>query len=167
MIDNYEEMNQRLEDEEKPGVLAKIEKTLYDWASTFEGLMIKAERDTFVCIFENKYLPVLEDKKFSILDSIKELELSDKIPVTLSISVSNEGESNYEKYKSAQAGVEIALGRGGDQAVVRKEGKYIFFGGKSQELEKRTKVKARIVSHALEELMEQAKNVMIMGHSNR
>lgn len=122
MIDNYEEMNQRLEDEEKPGVLAKIEKTLYDWASTFEGLMIKAERDTFVCIFENKYLPVLEDKKFSILDSIKELELSDKIPVTLSISVSNEGESNYEKYKSAQAGVEIALGRGGDQAVVRKEG---------------------------------------------
>ncbi len=166
MIDNYEEINQRIEDEEKPGVLAQIEKTLYDWASTFEGLIIKSERDTFVCIFEKKYLPMLEEGKFSILDTIKELELSDKIPITLSISISNEGESNYEKYKSAQTGVDIALGRGGDQAVVRKEGRYTFFGGKTQEVEKRTKVKARIVSHALEELMVQAQNVMIMGHTN-
>ncbi len=166
MIDNYEEMNQRIEDEEKPGVLAQIEKTLYDWAATFEGLIIKSERDTFVCILEEKYLPSLEDNKFIILDTMKELELSDKIPVTLSISISTEGESNYEKYKSAQAGVDIALGRGGDQAVVRKDGKYSFFGGKSQEVEKRTKVKARIVSHALEELMKESKNVMIMGHSN-
>ncbi len=166
MIDNYEEMNQRIEDEEKPGVLAQIEKTLYDWAATFEGLIIKSERDTFVCILEEKYLPSLEENKFIILDTMKELELSDKIPVTLSISISTEGESNYEKYKSAQAGVDIALGRGGDQAVVRKDGKYVFFGGKTQEVEKRTKVKARIVSHALEELMKESKNVMIMGHSN-
>ncbi len=166
MIDNYEEMNQRIEDEEKPGVLAQIEKTLYDWAATFEGLIIKSERDTFVCILEEKYLPSLEENKFIILDTMKELELSDKIPVTLSISISTEGESNYEKYKSAQAGVDIALGRGGDQAVVRKDGKYVFFGGKTQEVEKRTKVKARIVSHALEELMRESKNVMIMGHSN-
>ena len=100
MIDNYDELNQRMEDEEKPGVLAQIEKTLYDWASTFEGLIIKTERDTFICILEKKYLPVLEESKFSILDEIKELELSDKIPVTLSISISLEGESNYEKYKS-------------------------------------------------------------------
>ena len=166
MIDNYEEMNQRIQDEEKPGVLAQIEKTLYDWAATFEGLIIKSERDTFVCIFEQKYLPVLEENKFAILDTMKELELSDKIPVTLSISISIEGESNYEKYKSAQAGVDIALGRGGDQAVIRKDGKYSFFGGKTQEVEKRTKVKARIVSHALEELMKESKNVMIMGHAN-
>ncbi len=166
MIDNYEEMNQRIKDEEKPGVLAKIEKTLYDWAATFEGLIIKSERDTFICIFEEKYLPTLEENKFTILDTIKELELSDKIPVTLSISISVEGESNYEKYKFAQAGVDIALGRGGDQAVIRKDGKYSFFGGKTQEVEKRTKVKARIVSHALEELMKESKNVMIMGHSN-
>ena len=166
MIDNYEEMNQRIQAEEKPEVLAKIEKTLYDWATTFEGLIIKSERDTFICILEKKYLPTLEDNKFVILDTIKELELSDKIPVTLSISISTEGESNYEKYKSAQAGVDIALGRGGDQAVVRKDGKYSFFGGKTQEVEKRTKVKARIVSHALEELMKESKNVMIMGHAN-
>lgn len=166
MIDNYEEVNQRLDDEEKPVLTAKIEKSIYDWASTFQGLVIKAERDTFVCIFEQRYLSQLEERKFKILDDIKELELSDKIQITLSIAVSNEGNSNYEKYKSAQAGLDIALGRGGDQAVVRKEGKYSFFGGRSQEVEKLTKVKARIVSHALEELMEEAQNIMIMGHTN-
>ena len=166
MIDNFEEVNQRIEDEEKPILIAKIEKSIYDWAADFEGLVVKSERDTFICIFEQRYLEELEEKKFNILDIIRELELSDKIEITLSISVSTEGESNYEKYKSAQAGLDIALGRGGDQAVVRKDGKYHFFGGKTQEVEKLTKVKARIVSHALEEIMEEAQNVMIMGHTN-
>ena len=166
MIDNFEELSQRVKDEEKPGLLAQIEKTIYDWASTFEGLVVKSERDTFVCIFENKYLPELEEKKFNILDTIKEIELSSKMQITLSIAISNEGESNYEKYKGAQAGLDIALGRGGDQTVVRTNGKYQFFGGRAQELEKRTKVKARIVSHALEELMKESKNIMIMGHTN-
>ena len=93
-------------------------------------------------------------------------KLSNKVQITLSISISTEGESNYEKYKSAQAGLDIVLGRGGDQTVVRENEKYQFFGGRTQELEKRTKVKARIVSHALEELMQEAKNVMVMGHTN-
>ncbi len=166
MIDNFDEVNQRISDEEKPLLTAQIEKTIYDWATEFKGLVIKSERDTFVCIFEQKYLKELEEKKFNILDTIKELELSDKIQITLSISVSTEGESNYEKYKSAQAGLDIALGRGGDQTIVRENGKYQFFGGRTQEVEKRTKVKARIVSHALQELMQEAKNVMIMGHTN-
>lgn len=166
MIDNFEEVNQRISDEDKPLLTAQIEKTIYDWASEFQGLVVKAERDTFVCIFEQRYLAELEEKKFNILDTIKELELSDKIQITLSISVSTEGQSNYEKYKSAQAGLDIALGRGGDQTVVRENGKYQFFGGRTQELEKRTKVKARIVSHALQELMQEAKNIMIMGHTN-
>ena len=165
MIDNYEELTQRIKDEEKPELLAQIEKTIYEWATTFEGLVVKSERDTFVCVFEQKYLAELEENKFNILDTIKELELSNKMQITLSIAISNEGESNYEKYKSAQAGLDIALGRGGDQTVVRENGKYQFFGGRTQELEKRTKVKARIVSHALEELMKEAKNVMIMGHT--
>ena len=166
MIDNYEELTQRIKDEDKPELLAQIEKTIYEWATTFEGLVVKSERDTFVCVFEQKYLEELEENKFNILDTIKELELSNKMQITLSIAISNEGESNYEKYKSAQAGLDIALGRGGDQTVVRENGKYQFFGGRTQELEKRTKVKARIVSHALEELMKEAKNVMIMGHTN-
>lgn len=166
MVDNFEEVNQRVTDEEKPILMAQIEKSIYNWATTFKGLVIKSERDTFVCVFEKMYLNELEENKFNILDTIKELELSSKIQITLSISIASEGESNYEKYKFAQAGLDIALGRGGDQAVIRKEGKYIFFGGRTQELEKRTKVKARIVSHALEELVEEAKNIMIMGHTN-
>ena len=166
MIDNYEEIMQRIPSEERPGILAQIEKSLYDWASSYEGLIIKSERETFVAIFEQKYLEQLEEKRFNILDTIKEINIPGKIQATLSIAISNEGISNYEKYKSARATIDIALGRGGDQAVVRKKGKYTFFGGRTQEIEKRTKVKARIVSHALEELIEEAENVIIMGHSN-
>jgi len=166
MIDNYDEIMQRLADEDKPVIIAQIEKSLYDWATEFEGFIIKSERDTFVVVLEQKYIAKLEEEKFHILDKIKEISIPGKLQSTLSIAISQEGKSNYEKYKSAQAIIDIALGRGGDQAIIRKEGKYIFFGGRAQELEKRTKVKARIVAHALEELISEAKNVVIMGHTN-
>ena len=166
MIDNYEEIIQRIPDDEKPQLIAKIEKSLYNWASEFEGLILKAERDTFVCLFEKKYIKEIEDRKFDILDTIKELQPSDRMQFTLSIAISNEGINNLEKYKTAQASLDIVLGRGGDQAVIHEGDKYIFFGGRTQELEKRTKVKARIVSHALEELIQESSKVMIMGHSN-
>ena len=166
MIDNYEEIMQRISDEDKPEITAQIEKKLYDWIAEYKGLIIKSERDTFVLIVEQKYLEKLEEEKFNILDKIKEISMPGKIQSTLSIAITSEGDSNYEKYKSAQSMIDIALGRGGDQAIVRKNGKYVFFGGRTQELEKRTKVKARIVSHALEELMEEATNVMVMGHAN-
>lgn len=166
MIDNYEEIMQRIPDEDKPGLTAQIEKNLYDWVAEFEGLILKSERDTFVLLMEQQYIAKLEEEKFPILDKIKEISILGKLQSTLSIAISTEGKSNYEKYKTAQAMIDIALGRGGDQAILRKDGKYIFFGGRTQELEKRTKVKARIVAHALEELMTEAQNVIIMGHSN-
>ena len=166
MIDNYEEIMQRVSAEDKPIFTAVIEKALYDWAAEFKSLIVKSDRDTFILIMEQEYLKLLEDEKFTILDQIKEISIPGKIQTTLSIAISNEGESNYKKYKSAQASIDIALGRGGDQAIVRKNGKYTFFGGRAQEVEKRTKVKARIVAHALEELMQEAENVIIMGHSN-
>ena len=166
MLDNYEEITQRIPDEEKPQLMAKIEKTLYDWVSGFKGLMLKAERDTFVCIFEKQYIREIEDRKFDILDAIKELQPSDKMQFTLSIAISNDGTNNLEKYKTAQAALDIVLGRGGDQAVIHEGDKYNFFGGRTQELEKRTKVKARIISHALEGLIQESSKVMIMGHSN-
>lgn len=166
MIDNYDEVIQRIRDDEKPQIVAKIEKNIYDWASEFNGLILKSDRDTFVCIFEKKYLKQIEEKKFDILDSIKEEDISEKMQFTLSIAISNEGKTNSEKYKSAGAALDIILGRGGDQAVVREDKKYHFFGGRTQEIEKRTKVKARIVSHALEELILESKDVIIMGHSN-
>ena len=166
MIDNYEEIMQRIPDEDKPVIIAKIEKNLYDWATEFEGLIIKAERDTFVIVLEQKFIKKLEEEKFHILDKIKEVSIPGKLQSTLSIAITTEGKSNYEKYKSAQAMIDIALGRGGDQAILRKDEKFIFFGGRTQELEKRTKVKARIVSHALEGLIQEAENVIVMGHTN-
>ncbi len=166
MIDNYDEIIQRIAAEEKPQVMAEIEKTLYDWSNESEGIMIKTERDTFVYVFEQKHLEEMQNEKFSVLDKIKEIKTSEKLQLTLSIAIANEGNTNYEKYQAANDAMDIALGRGGDQAVVRTEGKYSFFGGKAQELEKRTKVKARVVAHALEELIEDAENVIIMGHQN-
>lgn len=166
MIDNYDEIMQRLSDEEKPILTAQIEKKLYDWAATFEGLIIKSERDTFVLLLQQKYLKQLEENKFNILDKIKEIDSPGRVQSTLSIAIATEENSNYEKYKTAQAMIDIALGRGGDQAILRKEGKYVFFGGRAQELEKRTKVKARIVANALQELMEEAEDIFIMGHTN-
>ena len=166
MIDNYEEIIQRIPDIEKPQLMAEIEKKLYDWASEYKGLILKSERDTFVCIFEKQYIKEIEDRKFDILDTIKEMQPSDKMQFTLSIAISNDGVSNLEKYKTAQAALDIVLGRGGDQAVIHEGDKYTFFGGRTQELEKRTKVKARIISHALEGLISESSKVLIMGHSN-
>ena len=166
MIDNYEEVIQRIADDEKPQLMAEKEKKLYDWASDYNGLILKSERDTFVCIFEKKYIREIEEKKFDILDIIKEAQASDKMQFTLSIAISNDGTSNLEKYKTAQAALDIVLGRGGDQAVVHEGDKYTFFGGRTQELEKRTKVKARIIAHALEGLITESSKVMIMGHNN-
>lgn len=166
MIDNYEEMIQRIQTEDRPEVIAKIEKSIYDWAIESKGIVIKSDRDTFVYVFEQRYLEKIKENKFQILDEIKEIKLEGGLQITLSISVSNEGATEYEKYKSALSGMDIVLGRGGDQAVIRENEKYLFFGGRAQEVEKRTKVKARTVAHALEELMMEANNVMIMGHAN-
>ena len=166
MIDNYEEIMQRVSAEDRSIITATIEKSLYDWATEYKGLIVKSERDTFIVILEQQYLFKLEAEKFTILDKIKEISIPGKLKSTLSIAISNEGETNYQKYKSAQGCIDIALGRGGDQAIIRKDGKYTFFGGRTQEIEKRTKVKARIVAHALEELMQESKNIIIMGHTN-
>ena len=162
-IDNYEEIVQRISAEERPQVLARIEKNIYDWTKDTGGLIVKNDRETYVYIFEEKYLEILEKNKFDILDKIKE---TNKEQITLSIAISNEGDSNYEKYKNALIAMDVALGRGGDQAVIKRNGSYKFYGGRAQEVEKRTKVKARIISQALEELIVNSENVIIMGHKN-
>lgn len=166
MIDNYEEIIQRTSGDVQVQLFSQIEKTIYDWIAEIKGIVVKAERDTFVWICEQKYLKQLEESKFNILDIIKEINISSKVQSTLSIAVSNEGDTYSEKYKSTKTAIDIALGRGGDQAIVRKNGKYSFYGGRTQELEKRTRVKARSVANALEELMLEAENVVIMGHTN-
>ncbi len=166
MVDNYDEIAQRIPKEDISQAIAKIEKIIYAWAEENGGLVVKTDRDTFVYLLENKYLEKIKENKFSILDKVKEINIEGKIPVTLSIAISTEGENDYEKHKIASSTLEIALGRGGDQAVIRKDGKYEFFGGRAQEVEKITRVKARVVAHALEELITEAKDVIVMGHTN-
>ena len=166
MIDNYEEVMQRIETEQRTQLIAKIESTMYDWVNETNGILLKEERDTYVYIFERRNLEKIKEDKFAILDNIKNIVRKDKVQLTLSIAISTEGENNREIYKSAQSAMDVILGRGGDQAVIREDGKYQFFGGKVEEVEKRTKVKARIVAHALEELMSECEKIIIMGHTN-
>ena len=166
VIDNYEELMQRATEEEKLSLTSRIEKSTYNWINKYNGVGIKSERDTYICVFEQEYVEKIKEDKFEILDEIKEIKTQDKLQSTLSIAISEDGETNLEKYKSAKAVIDIALGRGGDQAIIKQGGKYYFFGGRTQEVEKRTKVKARIVAEALQELMHVASNIIIMGHTN-
>lgn len=166
MVDNYEETIRGLDASEKPIVTAEIDKKMYDWASLTNGVLIKSDRDRYVYLFEQRYLETLKEDKFSILDKIKEIDTKEKVQFTLSIAVSNEGLTDKQKYESAQGAMGVVLGRGGDQAVIRENEIYKFFGGRAEEVEKRTKVKARVVAHALENLIKESKKVMIMGHNN-
>ena len=165
-IDNYDEINQRLSGEIKSQVIAKIEQCIYEWALSYSALVVKVERDKFYVVIDNKNLENAKKDKINILQQIKELPILDGIQATLSISFSKDGETLDEKYRSAQAVQEIALGRGGDQAIIKQNQKYEFFGGRTEEVEKRTKVKARTVSSALVKLIEESDRVLIMGHTN-
>ena len=164
MVDNYEETMLQIDAEERPQVIAEMEKIIYEWANKIDSILVKSDRDRFVYIFDHKYLSTIKEEKFVILDTIKEINSS--IQITLSIAISDDGSTNKEKYKTAQAAMDVILGRGGDQAAIRENEKYQFFGGRTTEFEKRTKVKARIVAHALEELISETDNIMIMGHDN-
>ena len=166
MIDNYEEIIRSIDSSEKPIVSAEIDRKIYEWANKTNGVLIKSDRDRYVYLFEQRYLDDVKEDKFSILDGIKEINTKEKVQFTLSIAVSNEGQTDKEKYESAQTAMDVVLGRGGDQAVIRENEIYKFFGGRVEEVEKRTKVKARVVAHALEKLINKSKKVMIMGHTN-
>ena len=166
MIDNYEETMQLLESEEKLQITAQIDKEIFDWTEETNGVLIKSDRDKYIYLFEQRYLEKIKEDKFTILDKIKDISTKQNAQFTLSIAISNEGKTDREKYKSAEAAMDIVLGRGGDQAVIRENEIYKFFGGRAQEVEKRTKVKARTVAHALENLIKESNKVMIMGHTN-
>ena len=166
MIDNYEETMQQLESEEKPQVIAEIDKCIYEWTDKSNGVLIKSDRDRYVYLFEQRYFEKVKEDKFSILDKVKDIQTKENVQITLSIAISNDGMTDKEKYKSAQAAMDVVLGRGGDQAVIRENEIYKFYGGRAQEVEKRTKVKARVVAHALENLIKDASKVMVMGHTN-
>ena len=166
MIDSYEELVQNLGQEEKTQLVTEIETKIYDWVSAIDGIALKTEANRICFIFEEKYLNSIIENKFKILKETKDTETEGVIQPTLSIAICAEGNSNNEKFKATIEAMDLVLGRGGDQAVIRRKGKYEFYGGKKQEVEKRTKVKARTVATALEELIENAESILIMGHSN-
>lgn len=166
MIDNYEEVLQRAVPEERAELVTNVERIIMDWAKETGGLIVKTDRDRFLYIFEQQYLSNIEKEKVNVLDKVKTLSENSSIRVTLSIAISNEGDSNVEKYKSALTAMDLVLGRGGDQAVIRKDGKYKFYGGNTVEQEKRTKVKARTVAGSIANIINESDNVLIMGHMN-
>ncbi len=166
MVDNYAEVMQDTEEIERPQLLAEIDRRIANWFSVSNGILKRFERDKYLLIFEKKYLNIFEEKRFTIMKEIKEINENDKIPVTLSIGIGVGGTTILQGYSYARAAIDIALGRGGDQVVIKKDDNLKFYGGKTKELEKRTKVKARVVSYALRELILQSDQVIIMGHKN-
>ncbi|MCD5410327.1 MAG: DHH family phosphoesterase [Clostridiales bacterium] len=165
-VDNYDEVMQNTEEADKPLLIAEIEHKISLWVSGIEGIMRKYTKDKFIVIFVNKHMKKLEEKRFDILDEIREIYAGNKIPVTLSIGIGMAGENPMELGICAKASKDLALGRGGDQTVVKRKEKTNFYGGKMKAVEKSTKVKSRVISHALKQLMEQADNVLIMGHKH-
>jgi c-di-AMP phosphodiesterase-like protein len=163
-VDNYDDVLQSTDEGVRPIVIAEIDRKINLWVNRMNGMIKKYQKDKYLVVFEKRYLENLEAKKFTILDDIREIDVGNKIPVTLSIGVGVNGKNlNYlEEY--AVTALELALGRGGDQAVVRKIDTFEFYGGKTKAVEKRNKVKARIIAHALRQLINQSEKVIIMGH---
>ncbi len=166
VIDNYDDLMQSMEDTSRPQMLAEIDKRVNQWMSFTNGIIKKFDRDKYTFLFEQKYLKELEEKRFEILDNVKDINIGNKIPVTLSLGFGLNGKTPLENLHSASAAIDIALGRGGDQVVIKNADSFSFFGGKTRELEKRTKVKARVIACALRELIDQSAAIFIMGHEN-
>lgn len=166
VIDNYDDLMKSMEDAKRPQLLAEIDQLLVKWFKTTSGVIKKYERDKYILFFEQQHLKEMEEKKFDILNSVKEIDYGNKISATVSIGIANMEDTLDARLHLALAQLEIALGRGGDQVVMKTESGIKFIGGKSKELEKRTKVKVRVIGNALMELMKQADQIVIMGHSN-
>ncbi len=163
-IDNYDEISEKLDKGDKSAMTAEVEKILNKYASEMNGFVIRYDTFRFLMMIENKYLDILETKKFSLLEEVKTIKGSADYYFTLSIGVGAYAKNLGQLIEYAKGALDVALGRGGDQAVVKKINSVKFYGGKSKAVEKRTKVKARIISYALRQIIDQSSNVIIMGH---
>lgn len=163
-VDNYDDVLKNTEEANRPLVIAEIDRTIGLWASRMNASIKKYQKDKYIIFFENQYLERLESKKFTILDEIREIAVGNQIPITLSIGVGVNGKNPAQIDEYARAALDLSLGRGGDQAVVKKINTLNFYGGKTKAVEKRNKVKARVIAHALRQLIDQSQEVVIMGH---
>lgn len=165
-IDNYEELTKNATDSEKSSILAEIDRKIAQWAEDSRSLLRKFDRDKYIFVLESGDLSKLAAKKFSVLDDVRSIQSRSGVVATLSIGIGKEGETFSECYRFACVALDMALSRGGDQAVIKTKYNFEFFGGLSKELEKRTKVKSRVVANALMQLIRDSSQVMIMGHQS-
>ncbi|SFX30742.1 c-di-AMP phosphodiesterase, consists of a GGDEF-like and DHH domains [Thermoactinomyces sp. DSM 45891] len=163
-LDNIDEAGQGLSDQEETLLISKVFQAISEWALQYEVALKRIDTDKMFFIMFQKNLERMIHDRFDILDTVREMTRNNKIPITLSLGVASLGETLVEKSKHAQAALEVALARGGDQAAVQSKEKIAFFGGKTNAVEKRNRVKARVISHAISNLLQDCERVIVMGH---
>ena len=165
MVDNYEDLMKATPEGKRSAVRAMLEEKLSQWSAGAEGMMLKYDRDRYLYVFEEKSFSDFAAKRFDVLDAVREVVAGEGVAATLSIGVGRDADSFEALFKNASVALEMALSRGGDQAVVKDKMNFEFYGGRSKATEKRTKVKSRVMANALAELIDEAKQVYVMGHS--
>ncbi len=164
VIDSYDEVLDSLEEFRHPLILAIVDRKIKKMAKDLGGVVKKFEKDKYIVILSQEGLEELKENKFDILDSIREIDMGNTIPVTLSIGIGKNGENLDENMEFARVSLDLALSRGGDQVIIKDGENYQFFGGHSKEGNRNSRVRARVKAYALTELIEDASNVIIMGH---
>lgn len=165
-VDNLSEALERTDEANRPMLAAEVEKAINSYSKKLKAMIIKYEYNKYCLSVQDKYINDEINCKFNILDEISNIDRGNKLEVTLSIGIGRGGDNPQENYNNAMTARELALGRGGDQAVIKNNEKITFFGGNSRELEKRTRVRARVIAQALRELIFESSNIFIMGHKN-
>ena len=163
-LDNYEEALNSVEEVRRSLLVALIERKLNKYFSEMDGLVKKLEKDKFILILCQRSLEELKEKRFSILEEVKSINIGNDMDVTISIGIGINGANCVQNYEYSRIAIDLALGRGGDQVVIKDRDTMIYFGGKSQQMGKTTRVKARVKAHALKEFMVAKDKVVVMGH---
>lgn len=163
-IDNYDEVLESTDDVRRPLLMALVDRKVNKTILDIGGIVTKSEKDKYFVVFQQKYLAQLQANKFDLLDEVRNINVGNGLPVTLSMSVGM-GEATFQEcYESARMAMDMALGRGGDQVVIKEGEKISYYGGQSRQVEKNTRVKARVKAHALQGIIEAKERVVIMGH---
>ncbi|MCC3864737.1 DHH family phosphoesterase [Terrisporobacter petrolearius] len=163
-VDGYDEVLKSADEEKRSLISVELERILSSLETSLQAAVKRTSKDKYIVITNQKGLSKLQENKFAILDTIRGIDYGNTLPVTISIGVGRSGDSIYENIKLATGALDLALGRGGDQAIVKTKDKFEFYGGKSKAVEKTTKVKSRLIGHALKEIVSQSQIIYIMGH---
>ena len=163
-IDNYEEALETIDEVRRSLLTALVDRKINKYMQNIDAIIKKLEKDKYLFVFQQRYLSMLQSSKFSILEEVRGVNIGNEMAVTISIGLGVNADSYINGYEYARAAIDLALGRGGDQAVIKDREKISYYGGKSISVEKSTRVKARVKAHAFREFMEAKDKVMIMGH---